>query len=260
MNHENRLELTEEETHDLVRRGIASGRRKLVTHRVVSGVAALGIVGALGVGVFTAVGGTGADDLPPAGPSAPPTAPSDPTPAPTAPSLVPTPAPTDPTPAPDQPETPDPGVDEPAAASHELYDTLGSLLPDGMELSGFSAAEKPFSNPGRWAAFTLSEGADSSTGHVLVGPPGSYGDPDTCQAPACTLTPAGEGQVMFLDGAADDKDGSPASWTFVDPDGMQVTIFLERTDALMDSGLATSIVADGAWAPIVAEEAANPTP
>ena len=36
---------------------------------------------------------------------------------------------------------------------------------------------------------------------------------------------------MFLDGAADDKDGSPASWTFVDPDGMQVTIFLERTDA-----------------------------
>lgn len=99
MNHENRFELTEEETHDLVRRGIASGRRKLVTRRVVS------------------------------------------------------------------------GVDEPAAASHELYDTLGSLLPDGMELSGFSAAEKSFSNPGRWAAFTLSEGADSSTGHVLVGPP-----------------------------------------------------------------------------------------
>ena len=45
-------ELTDAQTRDLVRRGVAKGRRMNATRRAVSGVAALAVVGALGLVLF----------------------------------------------------------------------------------------------------------------------------------------------------------------------------------------------------------------
>ncbi|NHB85865.1 hypothetical protein G7085_18430 [Tessaracoccus sp. HDW20] len=65
---------------------------------------------------------------------------------------------------------------------------------------------------------------------------------------------------MYLDGAADGKPGTPASWTFIDRAGRQVTISVRETHGLLDPATATAIVSADAWIPVVEDEAANPTP
>ena len=78
-------ELTDAQTRDLVRRGVAKGRRMNATRRAVSGVAALAVVGALSVGAFNVVGALSPDNnVAPAAPA--PMAPKEAPPASDAPS------------------------------------------------------------------------------------------------------------------------------------------------------------------------------
>jgi nucleoid-associated protein YgaU len=71
-------ELTDAQTRDLVRRGVAKGRRMNATRRAVSGVAALAVVGALSVGAFNVVGALSPDtNVAPAAPQAPSSPPAE---------------------------------------------------------------------------------------------------------------------------------------------------------------------------------------
>ncbi|MFT3887116.1 MAG: hypothetical protein QM713_02985 [Arachnia sp.] len=73
-------ELTDAQTRDLVRRGVAKGRRMNATRRAVSGVAALAVVGALSVGAFNLVGAVSPTNVAPTAPLSP-TAPKETPPA-----------------------------------------------------------------------------------------------------------------------------------------------------------------------------------
>lgn len=78
-------ELTDAQTRELVRRGIAKGRRMNATRRAVSGAAALAVVGALGAGTFALVSSMN-QDVTPAAPASPPaTSPASPGSAPSRP-------------------------------------------------------------------------------------------------------------------------------------------------------------------------------
>ena len=76
-------ELTDAQTRDLVRRGVAKGRRMNTTRRAVSGVAALAVVGTLSIAAFNVVGAVSPDNnVAPAAPQAPSTAPAKPSASP----------------------------------------------------------------------------------------------------------------------------------------------------------------------------------
>ena len=216
-------ELTDAQTRDLVRRGVAKGRRMNATRRAVSGVAALAVVGALSVGAFNVVGALSPDNnVAPAAPA--PMAPKEAPPASDAPSdrvdgeKVPQLERVEDRKAgeaSERPEDPNPPVPN-MSTSQELKAALKELLPgakvklaDGGTTTDYAATVKIPTDDGYATADVF---LFNATGDQPIGDSPGIQQVDDLN-------------VWYFAGSLDDKQGSH-NWYYLREDGAQISFYL----------------------------------
>ena len=235
-------ELTDAQTRDLVRRGVAKGRRMNTTRRAVSGIAALAVVGALSIGAFSVMGAISPDDVAPAAPlapMAPQEAPFEPAPD----SRVegqengsdrvvrPTPVKVDPKDdasekdASQRGEDPNPPTPN-MSTSQELKAALEEVLPgakvklaDGGSTTDYAATVKIPTDDGYATADVFLFNGSGEDG---------FGDgPGMQQVDGLN--------VWYFAGSSDDKEGQH-DWYFQREDGAQITFYLSTIERSGEDG------------------------
>ncbi|AQP46695.1 hypothetical protein BW730_03285 [Tessaracoccus aquimaris] len=230
---QHRRDLTDEETRAIVARGMSKGRRSLALRRGIGSLAAVAIVGGLGVGAVSVMNRPDAGLAPGDGPTK--------SPSPQATKPLPTPLPT--------PES------APGADGAEVFSVAEQILPERLTLKVTSLDEIDA------ALFTAgdAEGFVNVVASVWDAPM-----TDPCEAPACVATEVDGGVVYFFDGAYDGKRGITRMWTFDRAEGGSVYLsqdnveftgeksWRETRDSLpLTDAEALAFVTDPAWQPLL---------
>lgn len=228
-----RIDLTEAETRAIVDRGISQGRRSLAVRRGVTGVAALAVVAALGIGAVNLFAPNGAPVAPGNGPTQAPSAPVKPVE-----SIKPTEAPT------------------PVKVSGDaVFAVAKTLLPSDLTLTEHADSKLD-------ATRFLATDSEGSVNAVVA----VWGDvaPEPCEAPACVSTAVPGGTVQSVDASLLGKRGITRLWTFTRATGGSVYLSLDNVEFTGDKSWhetrptlpltdeeAIAFVSDSAWAPLL---------